>query len=439
MSNLKSEISNLKSEISNLQSQIPNPRILFLIPHLPYPPHAGGTLRSYGMIDGLARRGHSISLLTFAEPDQQPIDQTPLSSMCNPAIAIPAPVRSMQDRLGDLLAGHADMARRFWSPVFAAALRDLLRHQTFDVIDLYLEMTGYLPIIRQYAPSTMVVYDALNAEYDLQWRIATRDLRVLSRWPLAAYSIIQANRLARLETDLCRSAQHVLACSGADAKKLGALRHTTPVSVIPNAISVDGYQTGILLPAEIPHPALVFTGKMDFRPNVDAALWFVDDILPIIHLHDPAAHLTIVGQKPHQRLEAIQDRPGVTLTGYVPDIKPYLRAADVYIAPLRMGSGTRFKLLEAMAMGKAIVSTQLGAEGLDIEHGRHMLLADTEQSFARAVIALITDQSLRQELGENAARLVRERYDWEVIIPQVEKVYAQKRHEAKGHRPEDKS
>lgn len=404
-----------------------NPRILFLIPHLPYPPHAGGTLRSYGMIDGLAKRGHPISLLTFAEPDQQPIDQTPLASLCNPAIAVPTPVRSMQDRLRDLLAGYADMARRFWSPAFAAALRDLLRSQTFDVIDLYLEMTGYLPIIRQYAPNTMVVYDALNAEYDLQWRIATRDLRILSRWPLAAYSIIQANRLAHLETDLCRSAQHVLACSGADAKKLGILRHNTPVTVIPNAISVRGYQAGTISPADIAHPALVFTGKMDFRPNVDAALWFADAILPIVRLHDPDAHLTIVGQKPHPRLEAIQGRPDVMITGYVPDVKPYLRAADVYIAPLRMGSGTRFKLLEAMAMGKAIVSTQLGAEGLDIEHGRHMLLADTEQSFAKAVIALLSDQNLRQALGENAARLVRERYDWEVIIPQVEKVYAQRK------------
>lgn len=424
---MSSPSSILGTQHSALSTRSSNPRILFLIPHLPYPPHAGGTLRSYGMIDGLAKRGHPIGLLTFAEPGQQPIDQTPLAALCSPAIAVPAPARSMQDRLRDLLAGYADMARRFWSPAFAAALRDLLRRQTFDVIDLYLEMAGYLPIIRQYAPNTMVVYDALNAEYDLQWRIATRDLRIPSRWLPAAYSIIQANRLARLETDLCRSAQHVLACSGADAKKLARLRHSTPVTVIPNAISVDSYQTDALPPADIAHPALVFTGKMDFRPNVDAALWFAGDILPIIRLQNPAAHLTIVGQKPHPRLEVIQGRPGVTITGYVPDVKPYLQAADVYVAPLRMGSGTRFKLLEAMAMGKAIVSTQLGAEGLDVEHGRHMLLADTDKSFAGAVIALISDPNLRQELGENAARLVKERYDWEAVIPQVEKVYAQKK------------
>ncbi|MBN1311092.1 MAG: glycosyltransferase [Anaerolineae bacterium] len=422
---------NPQTPLPTTEGRHPHLRVLFLLPHLPYPPHAGGTLRSYGMIKGLAERGHEIGLLTFAEPGQQDIDQTPLAALCNPAISVPAPERTVTDRLRDLLAGHTDMARRFWSETFAEALRDLLSHHTFDVIDLYLEMTGYLPVIKECASDAMLIYDALNAEHYLQKRIAARELHTLSRWPLAAYSLIQANRLKLVETKLCQSVQHVLACSGADAETLRTLRHNTPITVIPNAISVDKYQQSAREPvADIAHPALVFTGKMDFRPNVDAALWFTKSIMPIIKLHHPNIHFTIVGQKPHSRLEYLKEQPRVTITGYVPDIKPYIEAADIYVAPLRMGSGTRFKLLEAMAMGKAIVSTRLGAEGLNVEHGKHMLLADTERSFAGAVIDLLSNEHRCRVLGENAARLVKEQYDWEVIIPRLEEVYAQRRHEA---------
>ena len=397
-------------------------RILFLVPHLPYPPHQGGALRNFGLIDGLAKRGHRIGLLTFAEPDQPALAETPLAELCSPAQAIPAPLRSIRDRLRDLLDGHTDMARRFWSREYREALVHILRDHSFDVVHLDLEMAGYLPTIHQYAPGVRLVYDSLNAEYDLQRRIALRDLRIPSRWPAAAYSLIQTARLTELETDLCRTVSAVSACSEADAGKLGQLKHHTPITVVPNAISVADYSPDTR-PAELPHPAIVFTGKMDFRPNVDAALWFVDDILLRIRLAVPDATLTVVGQKPHARLDRLRGLPGVILTGFVPEVKPYLAAADVYVAPLRMGSGTRFKLLEAMAMKKAIVSTHLGAEGLAVEHGREMLLADTPEEFAAAVIALLGDPDRRKSLGEAASVLVSANYDWDAIIPKMEKVY----------------
>jgi sugar transferase (PEP-CTERM/EpsH1 system associated) len=398
-------------------------RILFLVPHLPYPPHQGGALRNFGLIEELAKRGHRLGLLTFAEPDQPSLEDTPLAKLCSPAQVIPAPLRTGRDRLRDLLDGHADMARRFWSRDFREALIHILRKHSFDVIHLDLEMTHYLPTLHQYAPASRLIYDSLNAEYDLQRRIALRDLRLPTRWPLAIYSLIQAARLTRLETDLCQVVSHVTACSEADAEKLRQLKHTTPITVVPNAISVADYQ-GAIQPADIPHPAIVFTGKMDFRPNVDAALWFADDILPIIRRSIPDATLIVVGQKPHARLDRLRHQPGVILTGFVPDVKPYLAAADVYVAPLRMGSGTRFKLLEAMAMQKAIVSTRLGAEGLAVTSGREMLLADSAGEFAAAVVTLLGDTQRRWALGEAAAKLVSANYDWEAIIPRIEKVYA---------------
>jgi sugar transferase (PEP-CTERM/EpsH1 system associated) len=397
-------------------------RILFLTPQLPYPPHQGTTLRNYGLIDGLAARGHRVGLLSFREAGQPAPEDTPLADLCDPLLTIPAPARTRAQRLADLLRGHADMGRRLWSPHYLARLRVLLAEQPFDVIHFEgIEMVTYLGTALHAARGAALIYDAHNAEYALQKRAAQQDARIPRRWPLAAYSAVQALRLRRFEAMACGAVDHVIAVSEADAEKLRDLDQPAPVTVIPNAIRVADYAGGQT--ADVPHPALVFTGKMDFRPNVDAALWFADDILPRIRAVNPAAHFVIAGQKPHARLDALRDRPDVTLTGWVPDIQPYIGAADVYVAPLRMGSGTRLKLLEAMAMGRAVVTTTVGAEGIAARDGEHLLLADSAEAFAEKVIRLLTDSARRVALGEAAAALVRANYDWAAIIPRLEAVY----------------
>lgn len=420
-------------------------RVVFLTPQLPYPPHQGTAIRNFGLINGLVQHGHRVTLLSFVEPGQPPPEETPLAGLCSLLIALPAPApRTRGQRLRDLILGHADMARRLWSPEFLGALRELLSSQTFDVIHFEgLEMATYLrpvwPLILERCPDTLLIYDAHNAEFALQQRIAQQDLRSLHRLPVAIYSAIQAGRLERFESLVCLTVDHVLACSRSDAHKLAQLRQPTPISVIPNAIDVGAYAEAGLEKAELPRPALVFTGKMDFRPNVDAVLWFATKILPRIRQAVPGAHFAIVGQKPHPRLDALRGDPAITLTGQVPDIQPYIGAADVYVAPLRMGSGTRLKLLEAMAMGRAVVSTRLGAEGLDAVNSRHLLLADTPADFAQAVITLLRDEDRRRRLGENAAALVRERYDWSAVIPRLEAVYAQESENGSGRTRSDLS
>ncbi len=404
-------------------------RILFLTPQLPYPLHQGTALRNFGLIDGLARRGHAITLLSFAEPGQPPYSQTPLAELCEQVVTVPVPTRTRLTRLTDLIVGRADMARRLWSPPFLDALSGLLAQHTFDVIHFEgIEMAAYLPhvwpTILERTPDTMLIYDAHNCEYALQRRIARQDFRTPSRLPQALYSFVQAGRLERLESVTTLTVDAVLACSLADAQKLAELRQETPIKVVPNAVDVAAYAPSGEV-AEVPHPSLIFTGKMDFRPNVDAVLWFAREILPLIREAIPNAHLTVVGQKPHPRLDALRAQPGVTLTGSVPHIQPYIRAADVYVVPLRMGSGTRLKLLEAMALERPIVSTRLGAEGFDLVDGEHLILADQPDAFARAVVDLLRDDSRRASLGAAAARLVRERYDWSAVIPRVEDVYAQ--------------
>jgi glycosyltransferase involved in cell wall biosynthesis len=218
----------------------------------------------------------------------------------------------------------------------------------------------------------------------------------------------------------------VLAVSDADAAALQRLVPGLGVTVVPNGIDVAGYAAGGL-PAVSPAAReasvdLVFTGTMDFRPNVDAAMWFADEVLPLIRQHELGARFVIVGQKPHRRLDALRGRPDIVITGAVQDTRPYIAGCAVYVVPLRMGGGTRFKILEAAALGKAMVSTSLGCEGFPVADGRELLIADAPCGFAEAVVALVRDPARRAQLGA-AARGLAEACDWKNVIPKIERIY----------------
>jgi glycosyltransferase involved in cell wall biosynthesis len=162
---------------------------------------------------------------------------------------------------------------------------------------------------------------------------------------------------------------------------------------------------------------------MDFRPNVDAVLWFCSEVLPIVLRASPEAHFYIVGKSPHPRLAPLRQLPGVTITGFVEDVRPYIAGATVYVVPLLTGGGTRLKVLEAMSMGKALVSTTLGCEGIHARHGRDIVLADQGHDFARQVLALLEDEGRRNELGRAAQSFVEEHFDWRTVTIPLEQVY----------------
>ena len=399
-------------------------RILFLTGQVPYPPQAGGALRTYGLLDGLHRAGHTLDILTFCEPGQAEPSSTPLAALCNQIHAVPAPRRTITTRLRDLfLSNHADMARRFYSPEFAAALKTLLANGNYDLVQIEsLEMATYLPIIQAQRPAVRTIYDSFNAEFDLQRLIFDIDRRNPARLPGALYSLIQWRRLTRFERYVCQQVDRVIAVSEADAEAFHRLCDKAVVEVVPNGIYTNEYARPIGS-LELGSSALLFTGTMNYRPNVDAVLWFTENVLSEIRTAVPDTRLFIVGNKPHDRLNGIRQRVDVEVTGYVQDVLPFLHSASVYVAPLRMGSGTRLKLLQAMAAGCAIVSTTVGAQGLDVTSGREMILADDAISFAQATVTLLRDAALRKSLANAAVRRVCDRYDWSVIVPRLLNVY----------------
>ncbi len=421
-------------------------RILFLTPQLPYPPHKGTTMRNYYLIAHLAAR-HEIDLLTVVESEHELRRSTPLTTLCRRIEGVAMPKRSLSRRAADtLLSPWPDMGLRLWSPEFAARLDAWLTDGDYDVVQVEgIELARYAlqdaSSERRHAKrarSEQYVFDDHNCEYLLQQRTFETDLHTLhpKRWIGAAYSFAQWRKLCTFEASICRAADHVLAVSGADAAALQRLVPGLDVTVVPNGIDVESYATFIPDPSRIGRLALtgegttslVFTGTMDFRPNVDAALWFAQEVLPLIRQEEPGARFVVVGQKPHRRLDTLRvgGRDDVTLTGAVDDTRPYIAEAIVYVVPLRMGGGTRFKILEAAAMSKAMVSTSLGCEGFPVKHGQELLIADSPREFADAVIALLRGPARRAELGANA-RALANAYDWKNIIPKMEEIYVKRK------------
>lgn len=399
-------------------------RILMLTASLPYPPHQGGAIRAYGILHGLHAAGHEITLLSFNDPEHGvKAENTPLIELCDTIITLSPPQRSTFQRLRDLVfTREADIARRLDDESMHNALKKLITTEHYDLIQFEgIEITNYLFTVTRTQPNIPTFYDSFNAEAALQAVIANVDLGNIRRLPNAIYSYIQSRRIARFERNICQAATAVSAVSEEDADLLRDLRPDKQVFVVPSGIFASDYEQA---PAalDLRPNTLVFTGKMDYRPNVDAVTWFADHVLPRITSHTDA-HFYIVGQKPHKRLDALRMNPNIHITGWVPDVPPYLHAADVYVAPLRMGSGTRLKILEAMAAGCAVVATPTAAAGLMNSAKDHMIITEDGQHMADAIRDLLQQPEKRRQLGNSARQYITQHYDWSVLIPRLLAAY----------------
>ncbi|MEZ4770004.1 MAG: glycosyltransferase [Caldilineales bacterium] len=419
-------------------------RLLFLAPQVPYPPHQGTTIRNYNLIVNLAE-DYEVHLLCFQQAGDDPVGNTPLPRLLPVVDSTPAPTRSNRRRAFTTVTSRLpDMALRLASDTFQTRLGALLEKYRYDIVQIEgIEMAPYglwlaghplwqsarvkenLPGIPIGRPA--LVFDDHNAEYVLQQRAWETDVRRIRRWHAAAYSGIQVNKLRRYERQICQQADRVIAVSDADRDALLALDPSLDITVVPNGVDLDYYaaysrERDTHAPDYGPQ-ALVFTGKMDFRPNIDAVVWFADHVLPLIQRQEPAARFVIVGKEPHPRVQDLASRPGITVTGWVADIRAHIAAAAVYVVPLRIGGGTRLKVLEAMAMCSAMVSTRLGCEGFPLSGQEIVSFADDAPAFAEATVALLRDPARRARQGEAGRQFVEANYGWSAIVPRLRAVY----------------
>lgn len=397
--------------------------ILFLVPELPDPPNKGGSLRAFHVLRRLARLA-PVGVLAPAERAAEP--PAVWQSWAQEVFLFPWRPRSLWTRLRQLLvSSRPDLAFRYRVPELSHGLRRLLAQRSIRAIHVEgLEMAWAVEELLDDPPGArpVLILDELNAEYRLQERLFQADREDPRRWLGALYSGIQAHRLRRYEAQIVRQVDWVIAVSEPDARDLEALGAARPPVVAPNGVDTTFFHPEAVEPLPLGEPAFVFTGSMDYRPNVDAVRWLARAVWPAVRSVLPEARLYLVGRRPSPAVRRLQEIPGIQVVGEVPDVRPYLAGATVYVAPLRAGGGTRLKILEAMAMGKAIVSTPMGCDGLAVVDGEHVWLADGA-AFASAMIALAQNAALRKALGEAARRLVVARYDWEHTLLPLEALY----------------
>lgn len=404
-------------------------KILVLAPQWPDPPTQGAAIRNLHILLYLAQR-HDVYLLTFASDPSMEMGR--LRQVCKHAEAVPPPHRSPVSRINRLATSLLpDMAWRLHSDAMQERVRRLSAQVSFDAVHIEgIEMAPYALQIHASQPHAPIrfTYDAHNAEYLLQRRAFKLDSRDARRMPKALYSFVQSQRLRAFECDVCLLSSSVLAVSKRDRAALGRLapEKLNSIEVLPNGVDTAYWSRDAAYPpAELPlgGDVLVFDGTMDFRPNVDAVLWFASHIWPRVQAGRPNARFYIVGRNPAPDVIALANRPGIVVTGGVPDTRGWVAGASVYVVPMRMGGGVRLKVLQAMAMGCAVVSTPMGADGISVRPGTDLLLARRPDDFAATTLALLEDTDLRARLGRAARERVSNLYAWDNLLPVLDAVY----------------
>lgn len=399
-------------------------RVLILAPHVPFPPDHGAALRNLEILRWLGAR-HDVSLVAFGDPDDRPARAALLPYLRDLAV-IPPPRRTTRARLRDLLTGEPDLIRRLWSTELIAAARARLQPPGVDLVHVEgLEMYGMEEAARAgLVDPPRVVLDDHNAEYVLQRGAARTSIR-RGEFVGGAYSLIQARRLRRYEVAAARAADAILAVSEDDAAALRAIGARAKLGdpiVVPNGVNLDHYRPP---GRKRDGQTALFIGKLDYRPNLDAVTWLLREIWPRVRAKNPRARLRIVGRGLSASLTRLGSRDGVELVGAVPDDRPAFDEADLLLVPMRMGGGVRLKVVQAMAMGLPLVATPAGIAGVPAEEGRHYLGATTASEFAAAILRALANPALRDDLAANSVALARDAYDWRVILPTLDRVYAE--------------
>jgi sugar transferase (PEP-CTERM/EpsH1 system associated) len=376
-----------------------------------WPLDAGGRLRSFHLIKELSRR-HRVSLLTTHLPGDDPTVLTEHLPDCVEIVSVPYVLPkhgSMRFAAALMRSWFSSRPVDLWKSRVGGLTHEVKRRIERGSVDVcvadFLTATQNIPM----GDGIPVVLFEHNIEHVIWQRMSQHEQRLWRRLLLQ----FETSKMRRAEVDACRNADLTLAVSDADRFKLQELAPGANIATIATGVDID-YFTPNGAPAS--DHSLVFTGSLDWYPNEDAMFYFFGDILPRIRAAVSDATATIVGRNPKAHLMlAAAETPGVSLTGNVPDVRPYMRDAAVFIVPLRIGSGTRLKIFEAMAMGKAVVSTTVGAEGLGLTPGVHFLQADTPEDFANAVISLMRDPARRNALGKAARELVEKHYSWSQV------------------------
>ncbi|MGA8035512.1 MAG: glycosyltransferase family 4 protein [Candidatus Acidiferrales bacterium] len=379
-------------------------RILLLSTTIPYPANNGVKMRSWSVLRTLVDQGHRVTLIAFAEGKEQP--DPAIERVCDAVVLIPHRMRSVsssRDHMGRLWRLFSSVpygTESLRSPEMADKIASLLRDGAFDVV--LSEQTDLLINFPDRSKIPLVI-DFHNVDY----LILERYIRFERNPAKQLYAWLESSKMRAWERHGCEMAALALACSEHDRAILQTMNPQLPTFVVPNVVDTDSYPTN----GEEDPLKILFQGGMDWYPNRDAVQFFALQILPLIRREIPNVRLVVAGRNPpedfKQRLSGVE---GIIFTGTVPDMRTEVASAAVCIVPLRIGSGTRLKILEASAMAKPIVSTRVGAEGLEFVNGPEILIEDDPAAFAGAIAKLLKSPQMRTAMGRAARARAEQQY-----------------------------
>jgi glycosyltransferase involved in cell wall biosynthesis len=410
-------------------------RTLFISRCVPEPLNTGTNQRVFHLLKALSK----VSDVTFVSATRDGVqDGVPVAcgSFCKEIIffpngqsgwqsdaQLPLPIRKWRGMKRRLKA--APVLFQWYSSTEEASFLKSLCSQDFDLI--WMERLFFLSLV----PSTLKARVLIDLD-DLEHRKLRRELKLQEMNRNRLLSYLEFMKLRRLELNLLKRPCELIVCSETDKRILGG---GPRVWVVPNGVHVPPRSAEKQVDAT--GPAFLFVGYMAYKANIDAVQWFATEILSLILRSQPNAKFLIVGREPDPAVRKLHDDKTVFVTGTVPEVEPFLRQASVVVTPLRSGAGTRIKILEAMAYRRPVVSTSIGAEGLEVESGRHLLIANSASDFANSCVRLARDRSVRRELVNNAFALVTRKYDWSKIQAKVTQIVAPSGHCVHARREEN--
>ena len=400
-------------------------RLLYFAPHKIWPINSGARVRDYQLARQLA--AHSsvtfVEMRNAGEEEHIPPDDPDL-------ISVVTLVKSRTYTLSKILHGLAGptpiTVLNCWSLQSAAQLADVLRYHQFDTVQIEgVHLMEYLPIVRESLGSPAIIVDWHNIESEIMWRYA----KTTGNWAKKIVAKRTAKLIERAEARLLHTCTTHTVASERERQRLLARCPGANIQVIPNGVDTSFYTAKKIAEAyhrsgqRTSNPTILFVGSMDYHANIDAVTWFSRVAWPEIARNHPDLHFMIVGRDPAPEVRAL-DSDRIHVTGTVVDVRPYYASAVAAVVPIRTGSGTRLKILEAMASGVPVVSTRLGAEGIEAEDDVHLLLGDSGPEIAAAVHRVASSAETRFRLSQAARALVCKIYDWSVIGKRLYGIHA---------------
>ncbi len=388
-------------------------KILMISEKFPYPPTDGVRLKVYHMLKGLSKR-HDIFLLSFVEPAEK-IDYGNIKSFCKHIDLVPKNSRKLLALkvVLNLFERSPFSLKVYNSKKMKDKIKATLAGNKFDLVHLDMANTAQFIDVVGHMPTFMAPHDSVTFNLST---VVKREKNLLIKF----YRYMQFRKWRQYEKTMYAKYSKCFVVSDIDKQVLLSLNPKIDITVAPNGVDVDFFKP---LNLKKEYPSLVFSGSMESFQSYDAILYFYDEIYVRIKKRIPDIRLYIVGKKPPDSVRALSKDSSVTVTGFVEDVRPYIDKCTVYICPIRCGSGIKNRLLEAMAMKMPIVASRKSCEALKVKHMEHLLLADNPKEFINGISELLEKEELRQEIANNARKLVEKEYSWENTINIIENAY----------------